>query len=41
VVRDLVALQSAPFWVGATADGKRAMVNDAAERQISMVDNLR
>jgi DNA-binding winged helix-turn-helix (wHTH) protein len=40
-VRDLVALQSAPFWVGATADGKRAMVNDASERQISMVENLR
>jgi Tol biopolymer transport system component len=40
-VRDLVRLESAPFWVGASFDGKRAMVNDAAERQISMVENLR
>ncbi len=39
-VRDLVSLRSAPFWVGATADGKRAIMNDADERQISMVDNL-
>ncbi len=39
-VRDLVRLQSAPFWVGATIDGKKAMFNDSAERQISMVDNL-
>jgi hypothetical protein len=40
-VRDLVLLRSAPFWVGASADGKRAIMNDADERQISMVDNLR
>jgi hypothetical protein len=33
-------LRSAPFWVGASADGKRAIMNDAEERQISMVDNL-
>jgi DNA-binding winged helix-turn-helix (wHTH) protein len=39
-VRDLVSLHSAPFWVGASADGKRAIMNDADERQISMVDNL-
>ncbi len=39
-VRDLVALRSAPFWVGASADGKRAIMNDADEREISMVDNL-
>lgn len=39
-VHDLVALRSATFWVGATADGKRALVNDAAERQISMAENL-
>jgi DNA-binding winged helix-turn-helix (wHTH) protein len=39
-VRDLVSLRSAPFWVGATTDGKRAIMNDADERQISMVDNL-
>jgi Tol biopolymer transport system component/DNA-binding winged helix-turn-helix (wHTH) protein len=40
-VRDLVMLQSAPFWVGASVDGKRALMNDAAEQQISMVENLR
>jgi DNA-binding winged helix-turn-helix (wHTH) protein len=40
-LRDLVALRSAPFWVGASADGKRAIMNDADEREISMVDNLR
>jgi len=39
-LRDLLSLQSAPFWVGASADGKRAIMNDADERQISMVDNL-
>ena len=39
-LRDLVSLRSAPFWVGASADGKRAIMNDADERQISMVDNL-
>lgn len=40
-VRDLLRLESAPFWVGASFDGRRAMVDDASERQISMVDNLR
>jgi DNA-binding winged helix-turn-helix (wHTH) protein len=40
-VRDLISLRSAPFWVGASADGKRAIMNDAEERQISMVDHLR
>jgi hypothetical protein len=39
-VRDLLSLRSAPFWVGASADGKRAIMNDADEREISMVDNL-
>ena len=39
-LRDLVSLRSAPFWLGASADGKRAIMNDADERQISMVDNL-
>lgn len=39
-VRDLVLLQSAPFWVGASIDGRRAIMNDAAEQQISMVDHL-
>lgn len=38
--RDLALLQSAPFWVGASVDGKRAIMNDAAERQISLVENL-
>ncbi|HTW30173.1 MAG TPA: winged helix-turn-helix domain-containing protein [Candidatus Sulfotelmatobacter sp.] len=40
-VHDLLSLQSAPFWMGASADGKRAIMNDAEERQISMVDHLR
>ncbi len=40
-VRDLLSLRSAPFWVGASADGKRAIMNDADEREISMVDDLR
>jgi Tol biopolymer transport system component len=39
-VRDLISLNSAPFWVGASADGKRAIMNDSEERQISMVDHL-
>ena len=39
-VRDLVSLRSAPFWVGASADGKRAIINDADERDISMGYNL-
>jgi DNA-binding winged helix-turn-helix (wHTH) protein len=39
-VRDLVSLQSAPVWIGASFDGKRAIVNDSAEQQISLVDNL-
>ena len=40
-VRDLVALRSAPFWVGASLDGNRAIMNDAAEQQISLVEGLR
>lgn len=40
-VRDVVALYSPPFWMGASADGKRALMNDARERQIIMVENLR
>jgi DNA-binding winged helix-turn-helix (wHTH) protein len=39
-VRDLVPLRSAPFWVGASLDGNRAIMNDATEQQISMVENL-
>ena len=40
-MRELVSLQSAPHWMGATLDGKKVVVNDAAERQITMLDNLR
>jgi DNA-binding winged helix-turn-helix (wHTH) protein len=40
-VRDLVSLQSAPVWIGASMDGKKAIVNDSAEQQISLVENLR
>jgi hypothetical protein len=40
-IRDLVSLPSAPFWMGATADGKRVVMNDAEERQITMLENLR
>jgi DNA-binding winged helix-turn-helix (wHTH) protein len=36
-VSSLVTLPSAPFWMGATADGKKAIVNDGEERQISMI----
>jgi DNA-binding winged helix-turn-helix (wHTH) protein len=39
-MRELVPLQSAPHWMGATLDGKRVVVNDAAERQITMLENL-
>jgi Tol biopolymer transport system component/DNA-binding winged helix-turn-helix (wHTH) protein len=39
--RQLLSLPSAPFWMGATADGRRVAVNDAAERQITLVENLR
>ena len=40
-LRDLISLQTAPVWVGASADGKRAIVNDTAEQQISLLENLR
>ena len=40
MVRDLAPLQTAPFWMAATSDGKRAIINDSGERQITMVDNL-
>jgi len=40
-VRELLALPSAPFWMGATPDGHRVAVNDASERQITLVENLR
>src|SRR6185369_1521199 len=38
-LRDLVSLQTAPVWVGASADGKKAIVNDTAEQQISLLEN--
>lgn len=40
-VRDLIALPSGPVWMGARADGLAAVVNDASERQISVVLHLR
>ena len=39
-VHELVSLQSAAHWMGATADGKKVVMNDDAERQITMLDNL-
>jgi DNA-binding winged helix-turn-helix (wHTH) protein len=39
--RDLISLQTAPVWIGASADGTKAIVNDNAERQISLLENLR
>ena len=38
---DLASLQIAPHWMGATADGKKVVMNDANERQITMLDHLR
>jgi len=40
-VLELASLQTAPRWMGATSDGKKVVMNDAAEQQITMVDNLR
>lgn len=40
MVRDLAPLQTAPFWMAATFDGKRAIMNDAREQQITMMENL-
>jgi DNA-binding winged helix-turn-helix (wHTH) protein len=40
-MHELVSLQSAPHWMGATVDGKKVVVNDDSERQITMLDNLR
>lgn len=37
----LLTLPSSPRWMGATADGHRVAINDASERQITLVDNLR
>ncbi|HST08799.1 MAG TPA: hypothetical protein VLL05_00360, partial [Terriglobales bacterium] len=40
-IRQLLLLPTSPFWMGATADGRRVAINDAAERQITLVENLR
>ena len=40
-IRQLLSLTSSPFWMGASADGRRVAVDDAAERQITLVENLR
>ena len=39
--RELTSLQTSPFWMAASADGKKVVMNDAAEQQITMVENLR
>lgn len=39
--RELAPLHSAAYWMGATPDGKKIVMNDAAERQITMLDHLR
>ena len=40
IVRDVAPLHTAPFWMAATPDGRRAVINDAHEKQITMLDNL-
>ncbi len=40
-IRDVMTLQTMPHWVGATPDGKKIVVNDTDERQISMIENWR
>ena len=39
-LHELATLQTSPQWMGATADGKRVVMNDNAERQISLLENL-
>lgn len=39
--RELATLETAPHWMGATSDGKRVVMNDTAERTITMLDHLR
>jgi Tol biopolymer transport system component len=38
---NLVKLETAPHWVGASSDGTKVVMNDSSERQISMIENLR
>ena len=40
-VRELLWLPSPPVWMGASGDGRKAIVNDTAEQRISVVENLR
>ena len=40
-IQELASLETAPHWMGATTDGKKVVMNDAAERQISMLEGLR
>jgi hypothetical protein len=40
-IHELASLETAPHWMGATTDGKKVVMNDAAERQISMLEGLR
>lgn len=39
--RELASLPTSPFWMAASADGRKVVMNDAAEQQITMVSNLR
>lgn len=40
-VRDLTSLETSPFWMAASEDGRKVVMNDSAEQQITMVSNLR
>jgi hypothetical protein len=40
-VHELASLRTAPHWMGATTDGRKVVMNDADERQITMLENLR
>jgi DNA-binding winged helix-turn-helix (wHTH) protein len=39
--RELAPLHMAAYWMGATPDGNKVVMNDAAERQITMLDHVR
>lgn len=38
--RELALLKTAAYWMGATPDGKKVVMNDSTERQITMLDHL-
>jgi DNA-binding winged helix-turn-helix (wHTH) protein len=40
-IHELASLETAPHWMGATTDGRKVVMNDAAERQITMLEGLR